>query len=471
MVWYSGSIPEAIAESRKSSKLFVVYITGDDEESSRMDEMWNNESVENICKSMCVTLKLSAESEGCKQFSAIYPVLKVPSAHFIDNSGKVLEVIYAQSSLDDFVQNLRNITKFESNAAKSSSEVQEEANSGQTSGAASDENIPKVLPQKSAEEMDAETKRLQQKIIEKREKDQIKKQEDLKVKEVERRELGKNLLKMKEAQQEAKMKQDMEERRRDKQEEKAAKERVKRQIEQDRLDRAARFQQEKLEREQTNINKKAEAEKVNEEKLKEERKERDSKARLQFRMPDGSTTVQQFDSMDVLLSAFSFVVSLNHPLFPTINSFDLATAFPKKVFLVSEQNQTFAELGLSPSASLAVLPRQNRRGISSSDNSVTSSILSMIMFVLLIPSKILMFLRSFISGGTRTEQQQPVTSSQGDASTSHSRWSDDGGLRRRTVGQQESMEPKRQGNMTRLSDVTRDDDDEATWNGNSTQQM
>ena len=110
-LWYqAGGIPDAIASSKKQSKLLLVYISGTDEVSKNMDELWEDSKVKSLCERTCVALKLVADSDGCKQFSAIYPVFCIPSAYFIDNAGKLVEALI-HSPLVEFLKKIENVTK------------------------------------------------------------------------------------------------------------------------------------------------------------------------------------------------------------------------------------------------------------------------------------------------------------------------------------------------------------------------
>ena len=92
MEWNSSGIGVAIQKAKSLKALFVVVIHGeDDDDNSRkfLDLMNDDEVTSQLTKDNCVALKLKYESEACKQFSALYPVILVPSVYFIDSSNGV----------------------------------------------------------------------------------------------------------------------------------------------------------------------------------------------------------------------------------------------------------------------------------------------------------------------------------------------------------------------------------------------
>ncbi|CAL4993667.1 unnamed protein product [Urochloa decumbens] len=99
---YKGSIPDAINQSRREKKLFVVYISGEDEASSSLEQSTLvDENVVEVIGSCCIFLHLkqgnvdaSQFSAICNvdasQFSAIYPQKSVPSLSVIGLNGVML---------------------------------------------------------------------------------------------------------------------------------------------------------------------------------------------------------------------------------------------------------------------------------------------------------------------------------------------------------------------------------------------
>ncbi|XP_008804181.2 plant UBX domain-containing protein 11 [Phoenix dactylifera] len=88
---YKGSIPDAIAEARKQKKLFVVYISGEDENYVHLEQStWADLSVAEAVSKCCIFLHLRQGSVDASQFSAIYPQKSIPSISAIGLNGVML---------------------------------------------------------------------------------------------------------------------------------------------------------------------------------------------------------------------------------------------------------------------------------------------------------------------------------------------------------------------------------------------
>lgn len=69
---FKGSIAEAIFEAKTQRKLFVVYISGDNPESIRLNEStWTNSCVAESLLKYCILLHISEGSNEAVQFFAI----------------------------------------------------------------------------------------------------------------------------------------------------------------------------------------------------------------------------------------------------------------------------------------------------------------------------------------------------------------------------------------------------------------
>ncbi|XP_020253441.1 plant UBX domain-containing protein 11 isoform X2 [Asparagus officinalis] len=88
---YEGSVSEAIVEAQRQKKLFVVYISGDDENSIHLERTTLVDN--NVAESMsryCIFLHLIHGSIDALQFSAIYPQKSVPSITAVGFNGVML---------------------------------------------------------------------------------------------------------------------------------------------------------------------------------------------------------------------------------------------------------------------------------------------------------------------------------------------------------------------------------------------
>ncbi|CAL9764562.1 unnamed protein product [Musa acuminata subsp. burmannicoides] len=103
---YKGSIPDAINESRNQKKLFMVYISGADENSVKMDQTWLDERVAESISKCCIFLHLTAGSLDASQFSAIYPQKSTPSICTIGLNGVMLWHYEGYITTENLIENI-----------------------------------------------------------------------------------------------------------------------------------------------------------------------------------------------------------------------------------------------------------------------------------------------------------------------------------------------------------------------------
>ncbi|KAI7739014.1 hypothetical protein M8C21_030547 [Ambrosia artemisiifolia] len=85
---FKGSINEAITEAKRQKKLFVVYISGENEDSIAMDKStWSESSVAESLSKYCILLHILEGSTDAAQFSAIYPQKPAPCITAIGYNG------------------------------------------------------------------------------------------------------------------------------------------------------------------------------------------------------------------------------------------------------------------------------------------------------------------------------------------------------------------------------------------------
>ena len=168
------------------------------------------------------------------------------------------------------------------------------------------------------------------------------------------------------------------------------------------------------------------------------------------------------------------------------SDFSLAVPYPRRVFAQEELDETLESLSLIPSTVLVVLPgrRGQQRTATSAPSPSGSSQQPSEGFVTKLIAMLVAFftfLLSIFTGGSRQSGNQ-VTSGQMAASGGRTESSgansgqggDASGLRQRRLNRDENMKAKPEssgGNVHRLNTDDNDDDENNTWNGNSTQQM
>ncbi|XP_013776258.1 UBX domain-containing protein 4-like [Limulus polyphemus] len=501
MKWFEGTIPEAISEAKTRKKVFLVYIEDDDEISKKMAETYNNSEVSQKLEACgCIALKLKAKSEPCKQFSQIYPVVIIPSSFFIGPNGVPLEVVAGNPEPQEFLTKIdkmlelhqsnleklpdsgtRDKTTSPSSSQSSSVDFQTPTNqvpaatipSDETTTCASEitqattskkaryDKVDEAEDDLSESSVEDKVKRARKLLEEKKIQKEKEQQEKEKIEEVERRKLGKELQKFRQQKQDQEVKELAQERAREKEEERLARERVKAQIEQDRAERAIRFE-------------KAKANELRQRQLQEERKLKAEQeraateaaansqfARIQFRLPDGSSVTNQFLADAPLERLHQFVQESVRPPF---SSFVLSTTFPRRQFKKEDFPKPLRDLQLVPTAVVLVLPEQ---AVIPSDRG--SGIVSYLWFLISPVLVLWRIISNFLFGSGASSSATPSTI---DAQTNSSPSSSQDATNLRNRKSDSSSFTYREGNIYRLNNQQNDsDDDNNTWNGNSTQQM
>ncbi|KAM3862354.1 UBX domain-containing protein 4 [Diretmus argenteus] len=527
MLWFEGSIPAAITSAKQQSFIFVVVITGEDEQSAQLMSSWEDDKVSEAAQNSCVAIKVDCKSDTCVQFSQIYPVVCIPSSFFIGENGIPLEVIPGSVSAEELMKRLDKVKQMHAQQICGGGELLPEAEVpigarpsfslptepapapaapptappeptasplAATEAAAapgtSKESLSRtsdgaVIPgearsassddtsysSQSDENLDAKVERLTKKLEERREQKKKGEEETEIKKEADRRKTGKDMVDFKRKQEDDKTKRLMEERNKEKAEEKAARERVKQQIALDRADRAARYaknQEEVQAAKQAALQARQAEQEARKENL---AKERSAIARIQFRLPDGSFFSNQFPSESRLQEARQFAVQ---EVGNRYGNFSLATTFPRREFTSEDLNKTLLELELAPSASIVLLPQSSRPAntvVQSSGGGVWA-VLGTILYPLL---AVWRFLSSFLftsppppAAASRGPAQRPnAFSNSASASSSEPKRET---LRKRTL-EKRPEDFKKDGKIYRLRTQEDSEDDNNTWNGNSTQQM
>ncbi|NXH28283.1 UBXN4 protein, partial [Myiagra hebetior] len=499
----------------------VLCLAGEDEQSSEMAARWEDEKVTEAASDGFVAIKIDTKSEACLQFSQIYPVVCVPSSFFIGDNGIPLEVIAGSVSVEELVTRIHKVKQMhtgkgrplengshssapcpssQSDGAPGSAEPRaagvcdspesvmpetitssagnDEANSGQASQEAAnsaDEQVNDAQPVNDltlkverqvffCRLLNVLTKKLEERREEKRKEEE---QKEIK-KEIERRKTGKEMLEYKRRQEEELTKRMLEERNREKAEEKAARERIRQQIAMDRAERAARFAKSKEEAEAAKAAalqaKQAEIEARKE----AAQRERSAIARIQFRLPDGSSFTNQFPSEARLEEARQFAAQT---VGNTYGNFSLATMFPRREFTKEDYAKTLLELELAPSASVVLLPvgRPATSVVQASGSDVwkfLGTILYPLLAVWRLISNFLFTSPPPSQPSVRSAHQQDHAAPSASGSMEQSRQA----VRKRVM-EKRGEDFKKEGKIYRLRTQDDGEDENNTWNGNSTQQM
>ncbi|WOH12485.1 hypothetical protein DCAR_0831989 [Daucus carota subsp. sativus] len=85
---FKGSVIDAILEAKRKKKLFVVYVSGNNPESSNLEKStWLDLSLAEVFSKYCILLQISEESADAANLSAIYPQKCSPCITVIGYNG------------------------------------------------------------------------------------------------------------------------------------------------------------------------------------------------------------------------------------------------------------------------------------------------------------------------------------------------------------------------------------------------
>ncbi|XP_015755961.1 PREDICTED: UBX domain-containing protein 4-like [Acropora digitifera] len=478
MHWFTGSIPEAIGESRQKGLLFVVYVEGDNEQTQTMNSTWADPKVaDTLSKERCIAIKLDHKSEACTQFSQLYPVVCIPVTYFIGENGLPLEVVGGSLSVEEFLSKankaieahkktrpnnfhqtvvnapvlqtatVQTATGASSSAMQNSSDstATQEQSPTQAAQVASTSSID-ASPGTSQDSENSNTQEvplqdrverakelLEKKRLEKEENEQ----QNLKRKEFDRRHVGQEVTKAKRNRDEKQAQTILSQIKEDKAKERAHREAVRQQIARDKAEREARRQ----------IEQQAQAMTVS-----------SSDA-----ITVGSDT-QATSSAWLVNSALH--ASTSH-VGSSASSITLYTTYPRRELTEEDLVKSLSDLGLAPSATL-VVSLKNRNAVAPSGSSSSPSDLFLLLLSPLFA--LINFLKTFLFGSPDQPRGAYNPTAARQDSTSPSQRPNSASVRRR-VPQGEGASFRQEGGVYRFSNKDDEDDENNTWNGNSTQQM
>jgi len=449
MKWFTGDVGVGIQKAIQEKKVFIVFIKDTEESSNdvskKVEELWQDEEVETVCPDdKCVAISITAGSLAVQQFVAIYPMLSVPSTYLINNQGAPQDIIPGFIPKEEFITRLTTaIQAIQSTLLKATSPPVVVGEEDATSSTATLTQPEKVGEEIFNDDMESELTKEEESSIEMLREKVKKKNDD------EENKAQKNTAE----QQAMSLAKEIAER---KSEDKVARERVREQIRLDRLDKTKRFDQERkdradVKRQKTEAHVEATAAEVEKKKV-----DASKTARLQFRLPDGSSVSNQFNAEAKFLVAETFIK--DHMKAQNIR---LTTVYPKHEFNSEDMVMSFRELGLVPNASIIV--SMGRSALPST----SLNPMSFFMFVLSPIFAILNWFASLFTGGNGNQDGSPSVQQQRTPASQTTTTTGSSDIRNRNNAQSDTS--------TRGSNIQRlrrdEDDDNATWNGNSTQQM
>ncbi|XP_059613095.1 UBX domain-containing protein 4 isoform X2 [Phlebotomus argentipes] len=512
MNWFQGSIAEAVTLSKRKNAVFVVFVAGTDESSTNLGRLIDSDLIRKHLESeKFVAIRIDSGSEAYMQFAQIYQLVPLPSVFFIGQNGTPVDIVTSlTTTVEDLEQKILGVLSRLSLSTPSSSAGEEVkpavkedkpvpvSQGASSSGAAEKtavkeekvteecaggvcrrvetENPPKpeARPEMSAEEKLNRAKEMLEKKRKEKEAEEARAERE---KEIQRRRQGQDVASLKKWQEEQEIKQLREDRMKEKKEAAEARKKILEQIEQDKLERAQRFA--------PVVPKSPPLAPMEEHNY--AAADNSDTSRIQFKTPSGGTEIHVFASTDQFATVHSFVQTelLSGS---GITDFALATTFPRKEFSQEHYSQTLSELRLTPTAVLLILPRGrgvSGGGVGSTQVATTSAGRTAIHFFTSLfwsfftpVMSVLSYMRNWVFPRQDQGQQKRAAEDQ---------ISDHDAAKRRNLefpgdsrdGQQPSTSKSAEAayrrlgssNIHRLHDKKDSDDENNTWNGNSTQQM
>lgn len=469
MNWFNGPIGDAIAESMSKKLIFLVYVH--DENSTEMDTLWTDETISQKCNQNSIAIKLADNTDACNQFKQIYPVTTLPTTYLIGNCGGApIRIISGNTEKSDLIEKINNaieIHKSQTGAVQTTSVA-----------GPSQESEPVAASNPQSESVEDQKKKLDDRIAQAKEKlrlIQAKKQredeEKQRIEEIERRKLGQEVLRQKKDKEDMELKRLADQKRKEKLEDELAKKRVLERIQQDREDKQKKFASEKAEMNKSKEEAKAQLELAQQKERMAQAANREKFARIQFRLTDGSSIVNTFNPDQTFDAAKLFITNKLSEMNES-TMFSMHSTFPKRDYVEQDMSSTFRELQLVPSASILIIPTRSKSSkalsnllpsssmvSSNSANSTSSTVMTYttdLLGFIFLPFTIIWGIISNLLGI-------------GSSTSDNSRTESSGSNLNRSPGT--SNENVRRRNIGGIHDRGNDDDENSTYNGNSTQQM
>ncbi|XP_061696881.1 UBX domain-containing protein 4 isoform X2 [Syngnathoides biaculeatus] len=332
MIWFDGSIPDAINLVKQKKLIFVIVIIGEDEQSQNLVASWEDDDVSEMTQKCCVAIKVDAKSDTCVQFSQIYPVVCIPSSFFIGENGIPLEVIAGSVSPTELQIRINKVQQMHGQKIAPGMVSQDISATviSQTQPANAALSAPS-MPFISPEDVMSSAAVDGNKVIGSRQSPMTiaasghSDHTGLSCMSEEILDLQKLNMEPDEWHQQNTTL-----------------------TEEDRVDRAASYSK-YLEEKAQQVKLQTELEAMKGTSV----RPRSNVTRLQFRLPDGSTFTNQFSSHSKLQEAQHFV---QQEIRSRYGNLSMATMFPRREFTSEDLDKTLLELQLSPSSSIVLLP-------------------------------------------------------------------------------------------------------------------
>ncbi|XP_063978203.1 UBX domain-containing protein 4 isoform X2 [Diachasmimorpha longicaudata] len=483
MKWYSGTINEAVAASKSRKAVFVVFIAGKDDASVETARTIDAPEISSrLEQDNFVAIRLESDTDSYRFFAQIYQLVPVPSLFFIGDNGSPLEVVAGsvnvqtlQEKIDtvlvkagkrkneasnDFIRGEQSASVDQSGQVASTGGAvppSAQTSEPEASGVSGEEKPAAITVELSPEKKLERAKRLIE--IQKQQKIEKEREEEIR-RELERRKMGKDMQTARQRQQDLEIKLAQEERAKEKAAEAEARERVRRQIAQDKLERRQREQA--LLEQQT-------SQQAQENSQQAAAVPADGVVRIQFRLPSGSPHMGKFEAMSTLRDLRAYVSSnIDLPF----RNFSMSTSFPRRDLNAEDDERTLVDLQLVPTAVILILPLKNSTTTKTVVSRDEGGFLSRFMWTVFSPIiSVYNYVLGYFTGPpaqgpTREENDEPTAAGVAPRATPTRHLGQPSG----NLGGPTTTIRARQ-NVHRLHTEGDDNDENNTWNGNSTQLM
>ena len=506
MKWFEGSINEAVATSKLRKAIFVVFVEGKDETSTQVAQAINATEVSHrLEQEDFVAIRLESGSESYVFFAQIYQLVPVPSLFFIGENGIPLEIVAGSTTSADLLAKIELVlskagknkntsanlidaeqkaaatnapnntsVNIEGNTPKSNVEMPLKQSSPESVSNAVIKNDTKEEPSTSIkvteavkttnDKQETHTKELTTEEKLERARKMLELQQKQRIEEEERKEKEREL-------ERRKMRREMQNMKRsEKQQELSDREKIRQQIAQDKLERKHKelaLQQQMQHQQPQQELPKPYAPIVNDATV----------TRIQFRLPSGNPHMGQFEPTCTLRNLRAYVVeNITLPF----RQFAMSTSFPRRELAREDDDKTLLELELVPTAVILILPLKNSNVTTTVTSTQDISLMPRFVWsIFAVVTHVYYYVIGYFTGRGNSQEQQSGTAenkdttnnSGGSVQSNIQNVATSSGLVRRYMTNRESTTIKAEGNIHRLHSGGDDNDENNTWNGNSTQQM
>ncbi|KAI1731880.1 UBX domain-containing protein [Ditylenchus destructor] len=463
IAWFEGTVNEAIEKYQKDKSLLIVYIHhegSDDENTNNFNQSWETLTDDVLTGTPFTAVRMTKDTEGAKNFAEFFPTPIFPVCYILGLNGQPLEVVTAVEKLT--VERLRDSLRKAINLFRDQLKeqglpvLQLSKQVGIPTSEAAAVSGTSTTGEGAAEDPAQQGMSLEEKIqyarevVEKKRKlDEEKKKEEEREKEKRRREEGKLLADLKEKNRDRELREAAEARRKEKEADTVTLRRLREQI--------------RLDNEEKKAKKMAAAGVSKGEEVKPREVEEPAsfnkpvaadECKIQCKFPNGSTMVKTFPSGSPLQVVIDAVKEDGRQAEP----FFLLQVYPRRQ--LNETDKSLLDLNLTPSSALMVVSNDEYKGNVALTHSggYLEYFQLLLGFVYTPVAALLRFVTNMLNFRTPAAPPGSSNTAQNTENTQKRPTPKERGVRR-------------EGNIGRLGNDDSSDENEAFYNGNSTQQL